>query len=406
MRVSTAFNKMLAIPGAWVASVTFAPREIVVGLRRRHHKLRCPCGFTTRARYDASMRRWRHLDLGACTLFLEAEIRRVDCPACGVRTEEVPWARPRARHTRDFEDLCTWLAQRTDKTSVARLLRCSWEAIDAMVSRVVADHLDARRLDDLYRIGVDEISYKRGHQYLTVVADHDSGKVVWAAEGRSSEVLQGFFDHLGEEGRARLIAASMDLGNAYRKATRDSVPGARICLDPFHVMALMNRAVDSVYSKATSTRGELRLDGRTWRKMRTAVRTGKERLRSEQQALIAQMQRTRSALFRAWEIKEALRDLYRIVKPKDASAYLDAWFARASRCRIKPIVDLVRRMRKHRDGILAAVELGLSNSRLEGINAKIRVIQRRGYGFHSADSLIAMTYLCLGGVTVNLPTER
>lgn len=406
MRVSTAFNRMLAIPGAWVDEVTFGTKQIVVTLRRRARKLRCPCGYTTRARFDRSIRRWRHLDLGACKLFLEAEVRRIDCPLCGVRTEDVPWARPRARHTRDFEDVVTWLCRKTDKTTVSKLMRCSWEAVDGMVTRVVSDHLDERRLDELYRIGVDEISYKRGHEYITIVADHDSGNVVWCAEGRTTEVLQRFFDELGEEGRDRIVAISMDLGHAYAKAARESIPHARICLDPFHVMAFMNRALDSVYSKATSTRGELRLDGRSWRKLRTALRTGQERLREEQRALLAHMRRARSQLFRAWEIKEALRDLYRIVEPHNAAAYLDAWFRRAARSRIKPIVDLVRRMRKHRDGILAAVELGLSNSRLEGINAGIRVAQRRGYGYHSADSLIAMTYLCLGGVALRLPTER
>lgn len=404
MRVSTAFNKMLAIPGAWVDSVVFGPGEIVATLRRRSRKLRCPCGFTTNARYDASIRRWRHLDLASCKLFLQAEVRRVDCPRCGVRTEQVPWARPKARHTRDFEDVVTWLAQRTDKTSVARLLRCSWEAVDAIVVRVVGDHLDARRLDELYRIGVDEISYKRRHRYITVVANHDTGKVVWAAEGRTSEVLEAFYDGLGAERRASVEAVSMDLGNAYSKATREWLPEARIALDPFHVMAFMNRALDSVYSKSTSTRGELRLDGRTWKKMRTALRTGRERLRDEQQELLALMRHTRSQLFRAWEIKEALRDLYRFVEPQDAAAYLDAWFRRAARSRIKPIVDFARRLKRHREGVLAAVELGLSNSRLEGINAKIRVIQRRGYGYHSARSLIAMTYLTLGGLSVTLPT--
>jgi transposase len=397
---------MLAIPGAWVDEVTFGTKQIVVTLRRRARKLRCPCGYTTRARFDRSIRRWRHLDLGACKLFLEAEVRRIDCPLCGVRTEDVPWARPRARHTRDFEDVVTWLCRKTDKTTVSKLMRCSWEAVDGMVTRVVSDHLDERRLDELYRIGVDEISYKRGHEYITIVADHDSGNVVWCAEGRTTEVLQRFFDELGEEGRDRIVAISMDLGHAYAKAARESIPHARICLDPFHVMAFMNRALDSVYSKATSTRGELRLDGRSWRKLRTALRTGQERLREEQRALLAHMRRARSQLFRAWEIKEALRDLYRIVEPHNAAAYLDAWFRRAARSRIKPIVDLVRRMRKHRDGILAAVELGLSNLRLEGINAGIRVAQRRGYGYHSADSLIAMTYLCLGGVALRLPTER
>jgi transposase len=180
VRVTTAFNRVLNLPGAWVGSVSFTDAGIVIGLRRRRRLLACPCGRRTRARYDTSRRRWRHLDFGACKVFLEADVHRVDCRGCGrVRTEQVPWARPGARHTADVEDVAAWLAQRMDKTSVARLLRCSWEAVDHIVGRVVADHIDDARLDELYRIGVDEISYKRGHKYLTIVADHDTGRVAW-----------------------------------------------------------------------------------------------------------------------------------------------------------------------------------------------------------------------------------
>ncbi|MBW3613743.1 MAG: transposase family protein, partial [Actinobacteria bacterium] len=117
---------MLALPGAWVESVSFTDVGVVVGITARRRRLRCPCGYSTAARYDSSRRRWRHLDLGSCTLWLEADIRRLSCPACRrVRTEEVDWARPGARHTRDFEDVVAWLAQRMDKTGVATLLRCS-----------------------------------------------------------------------------------------------------------------------------------------------------------------------------------------------------------------------------------------------------------------------------------------
>ena len=127
MRATTAFNKMLAIPGATVGAVTFAPQGVVVTLRRRFRKLTCPCGFSTGAAYDSSVRGWRHLDLGACRLLLECDIRRLACPRCRrVRTEQVPWARPGARHSSDFEDAVAFLAQRVDKTAVARLLRCSW----------------------------------------------------------------------------------------------------------------------------------------------------------------------------------------------------------------------------------------------------------------------------------------
>ena len=126
MRATTAFNKMLAIPGAHVGGVHFTGTGIVVDLKRRGHRLTCPCGWSTRAVYDRSTRIWRALDLGATRLHLRAEIRRLHCRRCGrVRTELVPWARPSARFTRDFEDVVAWLAQRMDKTAISRLLRLS-----------------------------------------------------------------------------------------------------------------------------------------------------------------------------------------------------------------------------------------------------------------------------------------
>ncbi|GIF75998.1 helix-turn-helix domain-containing protein [Asanoa siamensis] len=156
MRVTTAFNRILQLPGASVHTVAFTDEGIVIGLRRRRRRLLCRCGARTAARYDSSRRRWRHLDFGACRVWLGADIHRIDCRACGrVRTEQVPWARPNARHTNDFENIVGWLAQRMDKTSISRLLRCSWEAVDAIVTRVVAHHIDDSRLDHLYRIGVE-----------------------------------------------------------------------------------------------------------------------------------------------------------------------------------------------------------------------------------------------------------
>ena len=134
MRVTTVFNRILGLIQASVCSVEFTDQGLVLGVaRRRRRRYHCPCGFATRARYDTSRRRWRHLDFGATKVWLEATIARLDCPTCGVRTETVPWARPGARHTRDFQDVLGWLAQRMDKTSVARLLRCSWEAVDRAV---------------------------------------------------------------------------------------------------------------------------------------------------------------------------------------------------------------------------------------------------------------------------------
>ena len=247
MRVSTAFNKMLGIVGASVAGVAFAPEGVVVRLGRRRHKLRCPCGFKTWAAYDHRVRRWRHLDVGGTRLWLEAEVARLECRRCRrVRTEVVPWARPGARHSRDVQDVVAWLAQRVDKTTITKLLRVSWEAVAKIVVDVVADHIDQARLDGLYRIGVDEISYRKGHRFLTVVADHDQGgAVVWAKEGKDSATFQGFYDELGAERVARLEAVSMDMGGAYKKATDLKAPArrcTRACVsEEVHQMASQTR---------------------------------------------------------------------------------------------------------------------------------------------------------------------
>jgi transposase len=314
----------------------------------------------------------------------------------------VPWARLRARHTRDFEDVVAWLCQRTDQTTVATLLRCSWEAVHRIVGRVVAEHVDESRLENLYRIGVDEVSYRRGHWYLTIVADHDTGNVVWVSKTKSGAALEEFYDALGDERVDQLEAVSMDLGTTYRDATRRRAPNALICFDPFHVIQLANRALDLVYKAADH--GDI--SGRQWRKVRTALRTGEERLDRKQRTLVNAIRRTSRRLWRAWDLKEELRMLYRGVKPRHARTYLRSWLTSATRSRIPAFVNLARTIRRNFEGIIAAVELGLSNSRLEGINSKIRVIQRRGYGHHSAEALTSMIYLCLGGITITLPTQR
>lgn len=427
MRVSTAFNRMLEIPGAGVASVTFTPEGVVVGLRRRFRRLTCPCGFSTTATYDRSVRRWRHLDLGAARLFLEAEIRRLRCQVCAtVRTETVPWARPGARHTRDLEDVVAFLAQRCDKTTVARLVRVSWEAVSSIVTRVVASCLDPARLEGLYRIGVDEVSYRKGHRYLTVVADHDrAGAVVWAGEGRNAATLGAFYEQLGEENAGRLEAVSLDMGHAYRSATDTYAPQAAQCVDPFHVIRAANEAIDKTRRWAWNQtrhktpppkrpRGRPPADApppprdqvRWVKATRWALLKDPAKLTHTQQEVLGELRRSRSVLWRAYLLKEELRDLYRLPDPSLAAHHLDRWLAWASRCRIPAFVALSRTIRKERHRILAAVHLGLSNSKLEGLNSKIRLINHRGYGHHSAAAVISMIYLCCGGITVQLPTER
>lgn len=418
MRATTAFNKMLGVEGAVVTAVAFEPEGIVVGIRRRFRRLTCPdCLWSGPSTYDRSTRRWRHVDAGGSRLWLECEIRRLRCRRCErVVTELVPWARPGARLTRDLQDLAAHMAQRMDKTTVCRLLRLSFETVADLVCDVVDEHINDERLDQLYRIGVDEVSYRKGHRYLTIVADHDTGSsVVWAGEGKSAAALAGFYELLGPERCEQLHAVSLDMGGAFAKATTQHAPQALQCIDPFHVIKLANEAIDKVRRRAWNDERHHRRVGRPPKDLKQRARAVKhtrwallkdpDSLTDPQRATLQHLQAERSVLYRCWQLKEGLRDLYRLARPSDARAHLQWWLNWACRSRIPEIVKLSRTIRKHRNGIIAAIEQGLSNGRLEGINSKIRLINHRGYGHHTARSLIAMIYLCCGGITIELPLK-
>ena len=379
-----------------VRSVEFCSEEIVVGVRLCSPRLRCVCGYATRASYDRRRRRWRHLDVGGWRCFIEMDVRRLVCPYCGVRTEMVPFARPGARHTRGFEALVVWAASHLDKTRAGELCRVAWETVDAIVARVVAESLEESRLSGLRRIGVDERSWRR-RRAMTVVVDHDSGRVVWVGQGARAETLSRFFEEIGPESAAGIEVVTMDMGRAYRKAVEALEPTPAICFDPFHVMVLATRALDTLRRRVAAS---LRLDPRSQRGLRWALVTSGAQLSPARLAALDSLRADRHVLWRAWVLKEELADLYRLDDPSSASAYLQRWLARASRSRIPAMVLLARTIRNHFEGIVKAVELGLSNSRLEGFNSKIALLNHRGYGYHSPQALTAMIYLTCGPVVL------
>jgi transposase len=402
VRATTAFNKIIAPLGATVTDVTFEADAVVLTIRQRSARLRCSCGFSTRSIYDRSLRRWRHLDVLGTKLFLEAEIRRLYCRSCEkVVLEEVTWARHGARHTLPFENVVAWWCQRADRTSVASFWRCDWTTVTAIVGRVVAQYLLDGRFEGLTRIGVDEIAWS-GMKFLTIVVDQDSGGVIWVGEGKNADVLESFYDLLGEVRCAKLTAVSMDMGRAYSAATQ-SKTGATICWDPFHVVKLLNKAVGDTIRWSKLSRQGLPLTKREATDLRWAMLKKASDLTPDQAAVLERHRKAGHACWRAQQLKEDFRGLYQLTNPSDAKPYLDRWIARACRCRIPPILKAVKMVRESRTGILAAVELGLSNSRLEGTNSKIRVINHRGYGHHSAKALTAMIYLCCAGIEVDLP---
>jgi transposase len=300
VRVTTALNRLLALAGASVTGVRVASEGVIVTVRLRRRRIACSvCGQAYVGMHDRQLRRWRHLDLAGHRCFLEYELRRVDCRDCGVRVEAVPWARRGARHTREFEDLVAFCAQRMAKSQVQALLRIGWDTVGRIIGRVVADHLDERRLEGLVQIGVDEISYRRGLRYLTNVADHHSGGIVWSAPGRSSQTLGEFFALLGERTES-IRAVSIDMSEPYASAIRAWLPEAEIAFDPFHVIALAGAAVDQVRREHSHAMGPHLKVGEVWIKhARWALLKAPETLTVRQHLSLAQMQKTIAKLYRA-----------------------------------------------------------------------------------------------------------
>ncbi len=406
MRVSTLLNKLLHLPGLWIRGLEFTDEALILTFRRSFQRLTCPvCGTSVQGRFEEKTRRWRHLALWGMTVYLEGPIRRLRCPTCqSVRTERVPWARPGSDFTQPFEDVVAFLAQSLNRTAVAALVGVAWETVGRIAGRLVAEKLDAKRFEGLRRIGVDEIAYRRHHKYLTVVVNHDTGKVVWAAPGKSAETLSAFFLELGPERLASIEFVSLDLSAAFQKALRESLPNAKIVFDKFHVAQLAQKALDEVRRDLVR---ELDPDQRSaLKKSRWPIlrRPDAAPNPEKDEAKISEIQKHNAPLYRGYLLNGSLLEILDAPSRQQAEIEAKNWLAWAARCRLKPFLRLARTVRKHLEGILTAVETGLTNARLEGINNKIRLLSHRAYGFHSAQSLIATVYLCCAGIQLEVPT--
>jgi transposase len=394
--------------------------QVVVVSVRPNASARGRCGRCGRRspRFDhgEGRRRWRALDAGSMKVFLEADAPRVRCRDHGVVVAQVPWARHGAGHTRDFDDQVAWLAVHTSKTAVVELLRIAWRTVGAIITRVNAD-IDARvdRLDGLQRIGIDEISYKRGHRYLTVVVDHDTGRLVWAAPGRDDATLHRFFDELGEDRAIMLTHVSADLADWIARVVADRAPFAVRCADPFHVVAWATEALDVERRRAwnaaggrhktNAATGRTKLatgQARSIKRARYALWKNPENLTDRQRAQLDWIAKTDPKLWRAYLLKEGLRYVF-AVKGREGSVALDRWIAWARRSQLPAFVELQRRVRTHRKAIEATLRSRLSNALIESTNTKIRLLTRVAFGFHGPEPLIALALLALGGHCPHLP---
>lgn len=432
MQNATLWRALLGVEKTVVEDVEFEQDELrlIAHVRpRARARARARCGRCERRSpvYDRGegRRRWRALDLGTIQVFLEADAPRVNCAVHGPTVAAVPWARHDAGHTLVFDEQVAWLATQCSKTAITELMRIAWRTVGAIITRVWADVEAVHdRFAGLSRIGIDEISYKRGQKYLTVVVDHDSGRLVWAAPGREKATLERFFDALGED-RCKLIThVSADGADWISAVVTRRCPNAVRCADPFHIVKWATEALDDVRRQAWNaarsrpggradrirwSRGRIRQDAagaaKALKHARFALWKNPENLTTRQQAKLAWIAKTDPTLHRAYLLKEGLRLVFQLGYDEAVEA-LEAWIGWARRCRIPTFVDLQRRIVKHKASILAAIEHGLSNGRIESVNTKIRLITRVAFGFKSPDALLALAMLNLGGHRPVLPGRK
>lgn len=401
MRVTTLLRVLLGLKQTRIAGFRFTETSIVVAVKPAKRSSFCSgCGGRA-PRYDRRRREWRHLDICGLAVELEYELWRVDCASCGVTTEMVPWAEAGSGFTRPFEDVVAFLAQRTDKTTVSRMMNVAWKTVGRIIERVVARLGPRDRLAGLKNIGIDELSYRRHHEYLTVVTDHDSGRVVWAAPGKDAAAVHAFFDALGPERTEQIETITIDMSVPYKAAVAAAAPHARVVFDRFHVQRLAHDALDKV--RRQQWRAADRDEKDAIKGTRFALQKNPWNLTQPEHEKLSAVQHANKPLYRAYLLKETLCDVLDRGQVNVARMKLTAWMAWATRSRLPPFRKLARTIKAHAEGILAYVATGLSNGRAEGLNGKIRTITRRAFGFHGAWSLIALIFLCCSGIVVPLP---
>jgi transposase len=358
----------------------------------------CPTCGRECGRYDRRERRWRHLDTCQLKTVLVAQVPRVQCPEHGVLQVKVPWAEPGSAFTALYEALVIdWLREATIK-AVAEHLRLSWDEVDGIQARAVARGLERRGHQAPTRIGVDETSFQKRHEYVSVVTDQATGNVVHVADDRKQETLEAFFETMTEAERALIESVAMDMWGPYIAAVKAKVPDAeaKIAFDKYHVASHLGEAVDKVRRaehRALVAEGDETLKGtkHTW--LMNPDNMSEER-KSDLQRLSGLVRKTS----RAWAIKETAMRLWGYRSKGWARRMWKGWLGWAFRSRLEPMRAKARMVRKHLEGILNAVVSRTTNALAESVNAKIQAVKRRACGFRNRERFRNAIYFHCGGL--------
>ena len=396
MLIETFIRKQLGLKAHRVTKVEQIGEQMTISIDRLGTRL-LRCGVCRRrCRRVHSIReerQWRDLSMRKATLILRYRPRRIDCPRCGVRVEDFPWAEPWARVTRALGNAVALLARELSWQGRARQYGLNWKTVAGIVRRAVQYGLGKRKRPPVHVIGIDEVSRRKGQVYLTVVYDLERRVLLWVGDDRTEEAVKPFFTKaMGRRRCATLRVVCVDMWAAYANLVEEYARNAQILFDRFHIVKHLNEAVDEV--RRSEMRRLVGKEKAEFKSTRWLLLKNPWNLTTDQQERLSTLVRLNLPIVRAWYLKEAFQLFWDYRQRARARAHLEKWMNSAMRSRLEPLKRFVRMLRSHLAGILAWTNIRLSNGALEGMNNKIKSISHRSFGFRSAKNFNAAIYHC------------
>jgi len=392
--METFIRKTLGMKSHSITQIEETDDSVIAHVARiGKRQLRCSqCrGLCSRTHGRLKTRTWRDLSLRDRVMKLSYQPFRVSCPRCQkVKVEKVPWAEPWSRVTVSLAAAVALLARKLNWLEVARHFQLDWKTVVQIVQRVVAEGLKQRRWKALHIIGVDEVSRKRGHRYLTLVYDLERHRLIWIGEDRKKETLDAFFRWLNPRRARSIHSVCCDMWAPYAKSIQEHVAQATLVFDRFHLVRHLLDAVDEV------RRSEVRRLSRSQKDLIKGTRfillKNPWNLTDAQRDSLLNLTRINLRLVRAYLLKEDFQLFWHYKRPFYAERFLRRWLWKASHSRLEPMKKFARLVRSHMDGILAWTRLRISNGALEGLNNKVKLVSHRAFGFRTIAHYIAAIY--------------
>jgi len=403
MESNELYRQILGLTAPWsVSHVRLDIKGGEVEVTVEHDQASPPCCPECKkvcSGYDSITRSWRHLDTCQMQTILTACVPRVQCPEHGVHLIAVPWAEPRGRFTAMFEALVIAWLQDAPISAVAEQLRLSWDAVDGIKKRAVDRGLARREDHAPKRLGVDETSFQRRHEYVTVISDQERGIVLHVADDRTEDALGGYLKSLRKEVVKGIQVVAMDMWEPYIQAVCRYVPDAlkKIAFDKFHVASHLGNAVDHVRRqehRELMAQGDDRLKRTKYKWLQGPERAMKDK--DQESFAVLRSSRLRTA--RAWTLKETAMDVWEHTQERDVRAMWKWWLNWARRSKLEPMVKVAKMIKSHLEGIVVAIMKHATNAGAESINAKIQKIKRMACGFRNRERFRNAIYFHIGGL--------